>query len=55
MADKRDYSNVTITHIMADGSVRGSVEGYITAADQLPLVAQEIIKKILTEEPSDLK
>lgn len=47
MKDKRDYSNVTVTHIMADGSVRDSLIGYKISAEDLPLTARLIIRDMM--------
>lgn len=46
-AGKRDYSKVTVTHVMADGSVRDSVAGYLTSVDQLPPIAVRLIREIM--------
>lgn len=43
MAVTSDTPGVKITHIMADGSVRDSVKGYLKSADQLPELAQRMI------------
>lgn len=51
-----DPSKAKITHIMADGSVRDSVKGYLTSADQLPPVVRGIIRDImLAPDPPEKK
>ena len=51
MTKQPDHGDATIIHVMADGSVRDSVEGYLTSVDQLSDLTQELIRKILTLKP----
>lgn len=40
-----DYDKVTVTHIMADGSVRDSVKDYDIPFEKLPYVVQEFMRE----------
>lgn len=43
---KKELPPPTVTHIMADGSVRTSLKGYLKSFDQLPETAQRLISHI---------
>ena len=44
---KEELPPPTVTHIMADGSVRTSVKGYLKSFDQLPETAQRLISQLM--------
>lgn len=44
---KKELPPPTITHIMADGSVRTSLKGYLKSFDQLPETAQRLISQMM--------
>ena len=44
---KEELPPPTVTHIMADGSVRTNVKGYLKSFDQLPETAQRLISQLM--------
>lgn len=43
----KDTPGIKFIHIMADGSVRDSVEGYVKSADQLPELTKMLIRRFV--------
>ena len=44
---KKEVPPPTVTHIMADGSIRTSLKGYLKSFDQLPETAQRLISQLM--------
>ena len=50
---KKELPPPTVTHIMADGSVRTSLKGYLKSFEQLPETAQRL-KSASRRLPSEM-